>query len=186
MEVKTQRNNDIYLYKEFLKGNNEAFNEIIKIYRKKLIYFIYQYVNNIDIAEDISQDTFVYILINKTEFEFKYPLKTYIYTIAKCRALNHIKKYKKEEQLDGSVYKLSTDIEIDTDLLSKENKKEIWESMGKLPEKYRTVLYLKYFENFKYKEICTILNKPMPQVKVLLHRAKKMVEKSLKKEEFIC
>ena len=56
----------------------------------------------------------------------------------------------------------------------------------KLPEKYRTVLYLKYFENFKYKEICTILNKPMPQVKVLLHRAKKMVEKSLKKEEFIC
>ena len=38
MEVKTQRNNDIYLYKEFLKGNNEAFNEIIKIYRKKLIY----------------------------------------------------------------------------------------------------------------------------------------------------
>ena len=123
---------------------------------------------------------------HKTEFDFKYPLKTYIYTIAKCRALNHIKKYKKEEQLDGSVYKLSTDIEIDTDLLSKENKKEIWESMGKLPEKYRSVLYLKYFENFKYKEICTILNKPMPQVKVLLHRAKKMVEKSLKKEEFIC
>ena len=53
---------DKILYKEFLKGNEEAFNQIIKKYKNNLIYFISRYVKNLDIAEDIFQDVIIYIL----------------------------------------------------------------------------------------------------------------------------
>ena len=55
----TVEKNDIQLYQEFLEGDTKSFNEIIKKYRKALISFIFRYVKNMDVAEDISQDTFV-------------------------------------------------------------------------------------------------------------------------------
>ena len=57
--------------------------------------------------------------------------------------------------------------------------------MSKMKTEYQTIIYLRDFEEFKYNEICTILNKTMPQVKSLLHRARKQLKKIIKKEEFI-
>ena len=179
--------NDVELYKEFLHGNEECFNEIMERYRIKLINFIFKYVKNIEVAEDISQDTFVYILLNKKDYDFKYSLKTYIYTIAKSRALNYIKKHKKEIYLDEKyLYELVSDIEIDKSLIREDNKKEITKAISKLNTDYQTIIYLKDFEGFQYKEICTILNKTLPQVKITLYRARKALKRIMNKEGFKC
>ena len=87
---------DQELYLLFLKNDNEAFNMLVKKYRKSLISFIIKYVKNIEIAEDLAQDAFVYMLINKKEYDFKYTFKTYLYTIAKSRAINYLKKKKRK------------------------------------------------------------------------------------------
>ena len=84
MENKT----DVDLYNSLLNGNNEAFDEIMNRHRNNLILFINKYVHDLEISEDLAQDTFVYVLINRKEYDFKYSLKTYLYTIAKCRASN--------------------------------------------------------------------------------------------------
>ena len=52
---------DSDLYNEFLNGNNDAFNFIVKRYRKQVISFIYKYCRNYEIAEDLAQDTFIYM-----------------------------------------------------------------------------------------------------------------------------
>lgn len=180
----TLEKNDIQLYQEFLEGNMQSFNEIIKKYRKELICFICRYVKKVDIAEDISQDTFVYMLVNKKEYDFKYSLKTYIYTIAKCRAINYLKKHKREIQMDEEQY-CYIHSEIDESLIKDEDENKILKAIYKMKEDYQAVIFLKYFEDFQYKDICTILNKTMPQVKSLLHRARKQLQKTLKKEEFL-
>lgn len=187
MQKKTEKNDDILLYREFLNGNMESFNKIVKRYREQLIYFIYRYVKDIEIAEDISQDTFVYVLVNKKEYDFKYNLKTYLYTIAKCRAINYLKKYKKEYSIENqNINQFIFEEKIESNLIKEENKKELQNVLKNLPEKYQNVIYLKYFKNFKYKEISIILNITMPKVKILIHRAKKMIESNIKKEEFTC
>ena len=87
-------NEDKRLYNQFLNGNNNAFNYLISKYKNNVIYFISRYVKNIDVAEDIFQDVIVYILENKDKYNFDYSFKTYLYIIAKSRALNYIKNNK--------------------------------------------------------------------------------------------
>ena len=96
-------NNDQKLYMEFINGNQKSFEMIIDKYMEKLVYFINSFVNNIDAAEDLAQDVFVYILINKKQYDFKYSLKTYLFTIGKCRAFNYIKKEKKLTVLEENM-----------------------------------------------------------------------------------
>lgn len=94
-KISLENKTDVELYNEFLNGSKEAFNQIIIRYRKSLISFLYRYVKSIETAEDLTQDTFLYMYINKKEYDFKYSLKTYLFTVAKCRAINWIKKKRK-------------------------------------------------------------------------------------------
>lgn len=185
-EIQQAKEIDIQLYKSFLNGNKESFNAIVKKYRKTLISFIVGYVKNQDAAEDIAQDTFVYMLINKKEYDFKYTLKTYLYTIAKCRAINYLKKSKRSLNFEENyIYDLDYK-NIDERLIQEETQKEIRKSIKKLKSNYQVAIYLRDIQGFQYKEICEILNKTMPQTKMLVHRARKSLEKTLKKEGHIC
>lgn len=185
-EIQQAKEVDIQLYKSFLNGNKESFNAIVKKYRKTLISFIVGYVKNQDAAEDIAQDTFVYMLINKKEYDFKYTLKTYLYTIAKCRAINYLKKSKRSLNFEENyIYDLDYK-NIDERLIQEETQKEIRKSIKKLKSNYQVAIYLRDIQGFQYKEICEILNKTMPQTKMLVHRARKSLEKTLKKEGHIC
>lgn len=179
---------DIELYRNFLKGNKEDFNIIVQKYMNPLISFIMGYVKNQFIAEDLAQDTFLYILINKKEYDFKYTLKTYLYTIAKCRAINYLKKNKKivnfEEKYINNLEVTETD--LNEKLIQDENKNKIQDAIKKLKYNYQIVIYLKDFQNFQYKEISKILNKTVSQTKMLIYRARKSLKKILKKEGFIC
>lgn len=181
---------DQELYLLFLKNDNEAFNMLVKKYRKSLISFIIKYVKNIEIAEDLAQDAFVYMLINKKEYDFKYTFKTYLYTIAKSRAINYLKKEKKKIIFDES-YILNNDIEsfeetLDATLIRKEKYEILYKNLKNLKQDYKLAIYLADFQGFKYEEISRILNKTLPQTKMLIHRARKALKKLLKKEEKLC
>lgn len=181
---------DIELYKDFLNGSKESFNVIIQRYRRPLISFIMKYVKNIEVSEDLAQDTFLYMLVNKKEYDFKYTLKTYLYTIAKCRAINYIKKQNKKIVLDES-YIVNLDIEnnednMDNNLIKKEQYQLLYDTLKKLKQEYQIAIYLADFQGFQYKEISRILNKTMPQTKMLIHRARKSLNKLLRKGDYLC
>ena len=90
---------DKYLYNNFLKGDMDSFKCLILKYKNNLIYFLLKYVKDMQIAEDISQDVFVYILVNKKKYNFKYSFKTYLFLIGKSRALNYLKREKKKLEI---------------------------------------------------------------------------------------
>ena len=71
---------------------------------------------------------------------------------------------------------------IDESLIKEENKKEIYEAIKKLKKSHQVVIYLKEIEGFKYKEISRILNKTVPELKMTAHRARKSLEKIMRKE----
>lgn len=180
-----EEKNDLSLFEEFLNGKNEAFDELMDRYRKSLISFINKYVHNIDIAEDLAQDAFVYILVNKTKYKLDYSFKSYLYTIAKCRAINYLRDNKKIIEFDEKYVLDEEDpIHIDANLMKNENDDRIRKGISRLNSSYQTIIHLRYVEEFSYKEIGKILNKNMSQVKILLFRAKNSLKKELGKEGF--
>lgn len=177
MEEKT----DKQLYKEFLNGNKNSFESIVIRHKDNIIYFLQRYVKNIDIAEDLAQDVFVYILIHKDKYDFKYSLKTYLYIIAKSKALNFIKKEQKITQLDLEKY---SDLEeLEEKVFYNERARNLKNTIRKLKPEYQSAIFLADIEELTYKEIAKILNKNAGQVKVLIHRARKALSEILRKEE---
>ena len=181
-----EQETDKKLYQEFLKGNNSSFEKIVIKHKDKLIYFISTYVKNIDIAEDIAQDVFVYILVHRVNYDFKYSLKTYLFTIAKSKALNYIKREKKiiyKEDINELDYLNNSNThELEEIVFANEKKQNLYKTINKLKTNYREAIYLADIEELKYSEIGKILKKSQSSTKVLIHRARKELEKLIRKE----
>lgn len=164
------------IYNSFINGDKKSLEYLVEKYSNDLINFIKKYVQRTDIAEDIAQDVFVYLLVNKPKFDFKYELKTYLYTIARSRALNAIKKEKKyvTEESNIVTYDNNEFEQIETNL-------DFKIALDRLPINYKDVLYLVEIEKLKYNEVCMILNKTLPQVKITAYRARLKLKKELEK-----
>lgn len=170
---------DKELYEQFLKGNKEAFEEIVIKHKDRLIYFIMRYVKNYEIAEDLAQDTFVYMLMNRKEYDFKYSLKTYLYTIAKSRAINYLKRERKIVALE----EIESSEDLEEMVFQSEQKQNVRKAIDKLKPEYQSAIYLADIERLSYHEIGKILTKTLPQVKILIYRARRSLEEIIKKEE---
>ena len=74
---------DKKLYKDYLNGEKQAFEYLYSKYKSRIEYFIYNIVKDYQKAEDLAQDTFIYVMQNKMQenSSFKY----YIYLIAKSK-----------------------------------------------------------------------------------------------------
>ncbi len=173
-------------YKRFLKGDNNAIAEIIEDYRAGLEYFLLSIVNNEDIAEEITQDTFCFLFIKKPKFKAKSSFKTWLYTIGKNKAYRYLKKTQKYVSLDDnsenfiSNEKMTMEEKYFQDL----EKLNILEVMGKLKKEYREILWLTYFESLSNKESAEILGKKVHDIESLLYRARKALKKLLQEEGY--
>lgn len=172
---------DKNLYKRFLKGDKQSFEIIVDKYMEKLIYFIYGFVKRIDIAEDLAQDVFVHILMNKGEYNSKYSLKTYLYIIAKSKAINYVNREKRVSYLQDNEF-IFSEKEIEDIVFNKEDSKKVKEAINSLPDPQSQIIYLADIEEFSYKEICKVLDISLSQVKSLLHRGRKKIKNMLARE----
>ena len=102
---------DKELYQKYINGDNKAFELLINKYKTNLLFFINGFVNNLDNAEDIFQDVILYIVEHKETYDFNYSFKSYLYMIAKSRAINYINREQKIEELDINVRIESADLE---------------------------------------------------------------------------
>lgn len=179
MEDKTDKE----LYYEFLEGNNKSFDTIVLRHKNNLIYFLQKYVKSIEIAEDLAQDVFVYILIHKVKYDFNFTLKTYLYTIAKSKAINYLKREKRIVQIDeNQINEINESEQLEEIVFRNEKIRNLRKSIKKLKSEYQDAIYLADIEGLSYKEIGRILNKNNTNVKVLIHRARKSLEKVIREE----
>lgn len=171
---------DKELYKEFLNGSKEAFEEIVIKHKNSLIYFISRYTKNMYVAEDISQDVFVYLLLNRKKYNFKYSLKTFLFVIARSKALNYLKKEKRIIQLEdsNSIYYE----ELENEIFTKDKLGKIKLIINNLKPDYQEVIYLADFEHISYKDIAKITKKSESQVKNLIHSSRTKLRELLGKE----
>ncbi len=172
-------------YKRYLDGDEDAFEEILNTYREGLMFFINRYVSNISVAEDIAADVFAYLIFKPKKYNFKVSLKTYLYMIGRSRALDWLRKETKRRNIPiESLYSEPSDDAkaLEDAVIAEEEKKKLYEAMERLPNDYKTALYLVYFESLSYDEAGKIMNKNNKQIENLIYRAKKALKKDLEED----
>lgn len=172
-------NLDEKLYQDYKNGEKEAFEHLYNKYKKKIQYFINNIIKDEEKAEDIAQETFIYVLQHpkRDGYSFKY----YIYLIAKSRAINYINTEKNRNEINEKY--LSKEEAVESDIYEiiakKEKQKEIIEAINKLDDKYKNAIYLVSIEGLSYKETAKILDETVPNIKTIIHRGKKELRKIL-------
>ncbi|MBR5263719.1 MAG: RNA polymerase sigma factor, partial [Clostridia bacterium] len=79
-------------YRRFLQGDRSGFEEIVRTYRDGLILYLYGYVSDFHLAEDLCEDTFFRLLVKKPRFDGRSTFKSWLYAIGKNLALDHLRR----------------------------------------------------------------------------------------------
>ncbi len=175
-------------YKRFCEdGDEQGLVEIIKAHNNGLILYLNSIVGNISIAEELAEDTFVHLVIKKPKNKQKASFKTWLYTIARNKAIDYLRKVKKKDELPLSEIEdiCAGNDTVEAAYFGDERKRIIYQNLTKLPADYRNVIWLYYFEGFKCDEVAILFGKNTHAVETLLHRARNALKKELEKEGYI-
>lgn len=174
-------------YRQFCNnGDDSGLAEIIKEYKDGLILFLTNIVGDINIADDIAEDTFVLIGTKKPKFKESCSFKTWLYAIGRNIAVDYLRKSRKH--LDVSIYETYELIDEEADLealyIREERKIIVHRALRQLKKEYQQVLWLIYFEELSNKETAKIMKKSVHNIETLVYRARNALKNQLEKEGF--
>lgn len=173
-------------YRRYLKGDQDAFAEIVTHYFDHLVFFIDRYVHDPDAAEDLALDVFAQLVANPRRYNFRSSLKTYLFMVGRCRALDYLKHRSKlrMEPLYQAAQVPSLEPTPEELVLADSRKRSVSRALAQLSEEMRLVIHLVYFEDLSCEEAAKVLKKNRKQVYNLLYRAKNALRGIL--EEEVC
>lgn len=143
-------------------------------YGDSLMYLAYSYTKNMDDAQDMVQDAFLKFMTKAPEFENDEHEKAWLIrvTINLCKNFLTSTYRKTQAELDENI---SVCDEYSTGLA---------EIVNSLPEKYRTVIHLFYYEGYSHKEISEILNITETAVSTRLMRGRNLLKSMIGDDYF--
>ena len=126
-------------------------------------------------AEDVVQDTFLAYLTAKKEFESEEHIRAWLIRVTINKAKNKVKTFWHRNAVSLEDYMAAAEF-------PSSQASDLFEAVMKLPEKYRIVIHLFYYEDYSVKEISEILRLSPGNVKVRLTRGREALRTALKEE----
>ncbi len=178
---------DDFLLLRFKNGDELAFEKIFNSTYKHIVGFCYQFIRDEDKAQNLAQEAFLNLWLNREKIRNANGIKAFLYTFAKSGCLNDIrhrkivKKYEdrhlqaKENELDSEILE-SFDFNA---LEFSELETLIRQAIAELPEKCRQVFILSRLENKMNKEIAAELGISVKAVEANMSRALKTLRLKL-------
>ena len=182
--MSVQELSDEQLVELYQAGNREVFDTLVSRYETRLYSFGAKMCRHAEDAKDLLQDTFLNVFRYLDSFRGETKFKNWLYKIAATSCLKRQRRKKDQpdtelswedllpgEHPDGHEHPawLSTPIK---QLIDKEMKSFILDSLHELPVKYREVFLLRDVEGFRTNEVADIMGISEGSVKTRLHRAR--------------
>lgn len=146
---------------------------LIEKYRNSIYAVAFNMCKSVQDAEDIVQDTFIQYLLHKKDFESEQHIRAWLIRVAINKAKNKINTFFRRNSLPLEDY-------IETLTFESKESSDLLETVMKLPEKYRIVIHLFYYEDYSVNEIANILRVTPSNVKVRLSRGRMSLRNTLK------
>jgi len=182
--------NDTYILEGLKKGDKFIYELIFRTYYQGLCAFAKDNVRSSEIAEEITQDLFLYLWENHSKIQIKTSLKAYLYRSVYNRCLNYFRdnfpSASKRIHLDklGSQTELLkievTDVFFDK-IFSGQVESELENAVESLPGQCREIFRMSRYENYTYPEIAARMNISLSTVKTQMSRAMKKLSEKMEK-----
>ena len=144
----------------------KEYNQCVDAHADGVYRFILKNIKNEDNARDVVQDAFAKMWEKHKDISFK-KSKSYLFTTAYHTMIDHIRKNERMISLEQNSY---TEHKFEAGY--SDLKEILDEAVDKLPEIQRSVLLLRDYEGYSYKEIGEVTNLNESQVKVYIYRAR--------------
>ena len=171
---------DFELVKDFLNGNESAFNKIVGKYQKRVYWHALRMLGNHLDADEVTQEVMIVMYQKLNTFNYQSSLFTWIYRITTTRSINYIKKKNVKRFLridDEDVKELSGKSDLVHDVEDREKLNKLNDVLQKLPVKQREVFIMRNFDQLSYEEIAEIKQKSVGAMKAnYFHALKKVTE----------
>ena len=167
-------------------GREAAYRELIRRYERPVFALLFRMVRDRELAEDLSQETFVKALNAIDSYRPEFKFSSWIFKIANNAAIDHLRRRELDTlSLDGSPHAETPEAMQATALqiglrqespldavVARELGGTIEAAIGRLRPEYRSCILLRHVEGRAYEEIAEILSLPLGTVKTYIHRAR--------------
>ena len=177
---------DEKLILRFQEGDINAYNELVKRYRDRLLNFVFRYFNNIEQAEDVVQDTLIKLYTHASYYKNVAKFSTWIFTIAKNNALTELRKNKRKKTdslwtEDGKVIDINSKEEsLESKVQNEIAIDQLNKFLDEIPENFRMAVVLRDFQELSYEEISKILEIPIGTIKSRINRGRIQLAEKMK------
>jgi RNA polymerase sigma-70 factor (ECF subfamily) len=168
------------------QGREAAYRELVRRYERPVFSLIFRMVRDREVAEDLTQDSFIKVLNHIDRYRPEFKLSSWLFKIANNVAIDFLRKRQLETvSIDGSPHAASAaEIEATSfdvvarqesaleEMEAKELGSAIERAIERLRPEYRSCIMLRHVEGRSYEEIAATLDLPLGTVKTYIHRAR--------------
>lgn len=147
--------------------------ELMNMYKNNVYAAAFSICKNASDAEDVVQDTFLKYYMTRKNFDSEQHIRAWLLRVAINKAKNIQASFWHRNEVPLEDY-------IETLSFETPESRDLFEEVMKLPEKYRVVVHLFYYEDYSVKEIARILKISESNIKVRLSRGRAMLKDALK------
>ncbi len=153
----------------------QALQELVASYRNNLFAAAFNVCGNAQDAEDVVQETFLQYYTYQKEFDSEQHIRAWLIRVAVNKAKNVNRTFWRRNRLSLEDY-------METLTFETPESENLFETVMHLPEKYRIVIHLFYYEDYTVREIAGILKLSESNVKIRLSRGRALLRDALKEE----
>ena len=175
------------LIERCLTGDQQAWEQIVRLHRRKVFNVAYKFVGKHDEAEDLTQDIFLKIFRSLDTFDRRANFQTWLISVSRNLCIDHYRSVRKErETIDrdvdpGDLAPVSTEISPYAALEHRDRVTLLKEALSTLPETLRTAVMLRDIRELSYQEIADSLHLPEGTVKSRINRGRTELARQIKR-----
>jgi len=155
----------------------KEYNQCVDDYSDNIYRFVLKSTHDKDTAKDIVQEAYTRLWTNVDKIAF-IKAKPWLFTTSYNYMIDRIRKDKKSRSVEDTIYS-----EPSTERTYSDLQEILHEALKLLPQKQRSVLLLRDYEGYSYKEIGEMTDMNESQVKVYIYRARIFLKKYIGKPE---
>ncbi|TLX75326.1 sigma-70 family RNA polymerase sigma factor [Labilibacter sediminis] len=183
---------DFTLVQLAVKGDQKSFAELMGRYRDAIYFMLLKMVNNKSDAEDLTIEAFGKAFKNIHQYSPNYAFSTWLFKIASNNCIDYLRKKRtnivsidgthvsEEKENDPPIHLKDETPDPEENLIKQQKAVLMRTVVKKLKPRYRTLIELRYFNEFSYEEIAQELDLPLGTVKAQLFRARELLFNTLK------